>query len=64
MRTKSRFGNRPGTNSANLILTSVALAVIWLLIMLDTSAALFRLTATSHAFPPAAWAVTPPEWTN
>jgi cytochrome c-type biogenesis protein CcmE len=64
MRARSQYGNRRRTNSIKLVLTGVALAIILLLIVFDTSAALFRLTATSQAFPPAVWAVTPPEWVD
>jgi hypothetical protein len=56
--------HRYDASSVNRALTGVGLAIILLLILLDASAAFLRLTATSRAFPPAAWDVTPPQWVD
>jgi hypothetical protein len=65
MSARSGYRNRPETTySVNRIVTGVGLAIILLLILLDTNAVLFRLIATSRVLPPAAWAVTPPQWVD
>jgi uncharacterized membrane protein (DUF373 family) len=64
MRTRSQYRHRTGSKTINRVLTGIASAIVMLLILLDTSVALFQLTTTAHNFPPAAWAVSPPDWVD